>query len=70
MLGIILGIVSIWIGTKASSPRGLPLSPGRNLTGTTGKVVGVICIVLGALLIVDGAFSAIGIFAYILGPNP
>lgn len=70
MLGIILGIVAILMGTKAYSPQGLPLSPGRNLTGTTGKVVGVFCIVLGALLIVDGAFSAIGIFAFIFGANP
>jgi len=70
MLGIILGIVTILLGTKAYSPQGLPLSPGRNLTGTTGKVVGVICILLGAMFILDGAFAAVGIFALIFGSNP
>ena len=58
MLGIILGVFTILLGAKAFSRTGLPLTKTRNITGTTGKVIGVICILLGVLLIVDGVFGA------------
>jgi hypothetical protein len=34
MIGIILGVLSIGLGAKAFTPKGLPLSKTKDLTGT------------------------------------
>lgn len=57
MLGIILGVMTIALGFKAFTPQGLPLTKKKSLAGSTAKVIGVICILLGLMLIVDGVFS-------------
>ena len=69
MLGIILSLFVIGLGAKAFTPAGLPLSKTRNLTGTTAKVIGVICILLGILFIVDGVFSTLRIVSLFSGSN-
>ena len=69
MLGIILGALTIGLGAKAFTPAGLPLSKTKNLTGTTAKVVGVICILLGVLFILDGLFGVVSMVALISRPN-
>lgn len=67
MLGIILGIFTILLGAKAFTPAGIPWSKTKNLTGTTAKVIGVVCIALGVLFIVDGVFGAAKILALLSG---
>jgi hypothetical protein len=57
MLGIIIGVLAILLGIKAFTPKGLPLTNTRNLTGMTAKIIGVACIVLGILFILDGLIS-------------
>lgn len=37
----------ISLGIKGFSDQGLPLTKGRNITGSGAKVIGVICFVLG-----------------------
>lgn len=69
MLGIILGVFTIILGAKAFTPQGLPLSKTKNLTGAAGKIVGVCCILLGALFLIDGVFGAARIFALLTGPR-
>lgn len=70
MLGIILGAFTIALGAKAFTPAGLPLSKTKNLTGTTAKVIGVICMLLGVTFILDGAFGAARILALLSGTRP
>lgn len=67
MLGIILGLFTIGLGAKAFTKNGLPLTKTKNLTGTTAKVIGVICMILGGLFIVDGIFGAAKILSLISG---
>lgn len=57
MLAIILGIFTIGLGAKAFTPTGLPLSKQKNLTGTTAKVIGVVCILLGIFFVAEGAIG-------------
>jgi hypothetical protein len=63
MIGIILGVLSIGLGAKAFTPKGLPLSKTKDLTGPWAKVIGVFCILLGVLFILDGAFGTMQIIA-------
>ena len=67
MIGIILGVFTILLGAKAFTPQGLPLSSTKNLTGGTAKTIGVICILLGALFILDGAFGTMNLIAKLRG---
>ena len=67
MLGIILGVFTILLGAKAFGPAGLPLSKSKNLTGPIAKVIGVICVLLGVLFIVDGVFGAAKILSLLSG---
>ena len=61
LLGIILGIFVILLGAKAFTPKGLPLTKEKNLTGTPAKVIGVVCIVLGVAFIADGVLASFSI---------
>jgi hypothetical protein len=69
MIGIILGIFTIGLGAKAFTPAGLPLSKTKNLTGTPAKVIGGICILLGAFFVLDGVFGTMNLIARFSGPR-
>ena len=51
----LLALGCFWIGALGFTSRGLPLSKNKTLTGTSAKVVGMLCFVLGALLLVATA---------------
>ena len=57
MIGILIGIAAIFLGAKGFTPDGLPFTSKKRLTGTTAKVVGVICVLIGLLFIADGLYS-------------
>lgn len=67
LLGIILGIFVIILGAKAFTPKGLPLTKEKNLTGTPAKVIGIICILLGLAFIADGVFASFSIWSILSG---
>ena len=67
MLGLILGVVIILLGAKAFSAAGIPLTREKNLTGTTAKVIGVVCILLGLFFIADGILASFRIFSLMSG---
>lgn len=67
MVAIILAIATILMGAKAFTPGGIPLTRTKNLTGTTAKIVGIICILLGALFIVDSVFGAARLLSLLSG---
>jgi hypothetical protein len=67
MLGINLGLFTIGLGAKAFTPAGLPLTKTTNLKGTSARILGVFCILLGTLFIADGVFGAARILALISG---
>jgi hypothetical protein len=69
MLGIILGIFTIGLGVKAFTPTGLPLSKTKNLTGASARVIGVVCILLGAFFIADGVFGTMRILSLLSGSS-
>jgi hypothetical protein len=66
MLGLILGVFVILLGAKAFTPKGIPLTREKNLTGVTAKIIGVICILLGLAFLADGilaSFSLLNLFS-------
>lgn len=67
MLGLILGVFVILLGAKAFTPAGIPLTKEKNLTGATAKIIGVVCILLGIVFLVDGVFASFSIFNLLSG---
>lgn len=67
MFSIIIGILAILLGLKGFTPTGLPFTKGKNLTGSTAAIVGVICIVIGAVFILDGVYGTMNILAMLSG---
>lgn len=61
MLSWILAIFVFILGAKAFSKTGIPLTRHKNLTGAGGKVLGVLCILLGLILALDGALGVASI---------
>ena len=57
---ILLGVAIVALGQKAFSKNGLPLTKTKNLTGFWAKVVGSLCILLGAIIILG--FAAIKLY--------
>jgi hypothetical protein len=46
-----VSIALIVLGAKGFTASGIPLSKETTLKGTTGKIVGVICILAGVILV-------------------
>ena len=67
MLSLILAIFTIGLGIKAFTPAGLPLTKQKNLTGVTAKIIGVACILLGIVLIIDGVFGTVRFLSLLSG---
>ncbi len=67
MLGLILGVFVILLGAKAFTEKGLPLTKEKNLTGTTAKIIGVVCILLGLAFVADGLLASLNIFRLVSG---
>jgi hypothetical protein len=57
LIGIVIGIAALLLGLKGFTPAGLPFTKNKRLTGTTAKVVGAACLLLGLALIADGLYS-------------
>ena len=57
MIGIPLGVFAIFLGVKAFTPTGLPLTKRKNLTGTSAKVIGLLCICLGLFFLTSGLMA-------------
>jgi hypothetical protein len=56
MFGIVIGIAAILLGLRGFSRDGLPLTRKKRLTGTTAKVVGALCLLIGLAFIADGVY--------------
>ncbi len=54
MISLILGAFTIGLGLKGFSAAGLPWSKTRNLTGRNARIIGGLCVGLGALFLLDG----------------
>jgi hypothetical protein len=67
MLGLILGVFVILLGAKAFTEKGIPLTKEKNLTGTTAKIIGVVCILLGIAFIADGVLASFSIIKLLGG---
>ena len=57
MISWILAVFVFILGAKAFTPTGIPLTRNKNLQGVPGKVCGVVCLLLGAFLVLDGLFG-------------
>jgi hypothetical protein len=49
-----LGIAAIGLGCKGFTPKGLPWTKSRNITGKPAEFVGVGCMIIGAAFICFG----------------
>ena len=54
MLSWILAVFVFLLGAKAFTKAGIPLTKTKNLQGVGGKICGVLCILLGLFLVLDG----------------
>ena len=63
VLWSVLGAASMYLGVQGFGTAGLPLSGAKRLTGTAGKVAGVLCILFGILCF---AFLGLIIFARVI----
>jgi hypothetical protein len=63
---VVLGIVCFWglvavvLGVMGFSPTGIPLTRNTRLTGLTGKVTGLPCILLGLVILWGAGHSILG----------
>lgn len=57
MLSLLLAAFVFGLGAKAFTKDGIPLTRQTNLHGTAGVVCGVLCFLLGVVLVLDGPFS-------------
>jgi hypothetical protein len=62
VLGIIcfLGLMAVVLGVMGFGPTGIPLSQNTRLTGLTGKITGVPCILLGLAILWVAGHSFLG----------
>jgi len=67
MFGLILGVFVILLGAKAFTPDGIPLTKEKNLTGTTAKIIGVACILLGVVFLADGLLASFSLVNLLSG---
>ena len=51
---ISLGIAAIGLGCKGFTPKGLPWSKRRDITGKPAEIVGVVCMIIGAAFVCLG----------------
>ena len=49
-----IGVGLVALGIKGFSEEGIPFSAEKTLKGQTGRVVGIVCIVIGAPLALAG----------------
>lgn len=54
MLSWILAVFVFILGAKAFTKDGIPLTRTKKLQGKAGIICGVLCILLGLLLVFDG----------------
>jgi hypothetical protein len=47
----VLGLLAVGFGVHGFKAEGIPFSPGIRIAGVAGKVVGVLCLVLGLALL-------------------
>ena len=57
MIGIAVGIGAILRGAKGFSRGGLPLTSKKRLTGTSAKVLGAVCLLVGLAFVAGGTYS-------------
>jgi hypothetical protein len=46
-----LGLLVVAFGVHGFRPNGIPFSPGIRITGVAGKIVGVLCLLLGLAIL-------------------
>ncbi len=62
MLGLIFGPLALILRLKGFSEAGMPFTKTRRITGTTAKIIGLFCVLLGVLMTLGGVMSVIQIF--------
>ena len=56
-----VGVGLVLLGFKGLSGEGIPLTSDRNLTGQTGRVVGIICLIAGSPIALFGFYMIVKI---------
>ena len=54
-----IGVGIDLLGMKGFSPDGIPLTYDRNLDGTTGRLIGVVCLLIGSPIALAGVLLII-----------
>ena len=61
ILGVAVGIGAILLGLKGFTRDGLPFTKSKRITGTSAKVIGVACIVVGLAFIAADVYPLLKI---------
>ena len=56
IIGIVIGIAAILLGMKGFKAEGLPFTSTKRITGTSARIVGVICILIGLVFIAGSIY--------------
>ncbi len=56
IIGIAIGISAILLGMKGFMAEGIPFTNSKRITGTSARVIGVICILIGLGLILGSVY--------------
>jgi hypothetical protein len=59
VLSLVIGFIAIGMGVKAMTPAGIPLTRQKQLHGFWAKVAGGFCLLVGLLMLADGAWSLV-----------
>ena len=67
---ILAAAVAFLLGAKAFTKDGIPLTRNKKLNGVSGKICGVLCILLGMFLAKYGVLGFVEAFSDALGRHP
>jgi hypothetical protein len=59
IVSFLIGTCAVILGGKAFSPAGMPLTGKKNITGSSAKIIGNVCIVIGLLFMGYGPLAVL-----------
>ena len=57
IIGVVVALLAFGLAAKGFSPAGLPVTNKVIVRGKAGKILGVVCLVIGALFLLGAAFQ-------------
>jgi hypothetical protein len=59
IIGMVIGIGAFLLGGKGFTSTGLPFTRNKHITGAPAKIIGTICMLVGAIFFCVSAYYAV-----------